>query len=93
MRDAIVQALVVVTLVAQPVFLFYFLLYNTYTLVLVGLSARQVRRRVASGERRKVKSVRRTFAEAQDAPKKTAALISAGAVYRVGRTRFRCECK
>jgi len=47
MRDAIIQALVVVTLVAQPVFLFYFLLYNTYTLGLVGLSARQVRRRVA----------------------------------------------
>ena len=32
---------------AQPFFLFYFLLYNTYTLSLIVLSARQVRRRVA----------------------------------------------
>jgi cellulose synthase/poly-beta-1,6-N-acetylglucosamine synthase-like glycosyltransferase len=47
MRDAAVQALIVVALVTQPVFLFYFLLYNTYTLSLVVLSARQVRRRVA----------------------------------------------
>jgi hypothetical protein len=34
-------------LVLQPVFLFYFLLYNGYMLVLIALSARQVRRRVA----------------------------------------------
>jgi len=48
MRAAAIQVLVIVALVAQPVFLFYFLLYNTYTLWLVVLSARQVRRRVAS---------------------------------------------
>lgn len=47
MKDAIIQALIIVAIVAQPVFLFYFLLYNTYTLSLVALSARQVRRRVA----------------------------------------------
>ena len=47
MRDVAIRTLVVVALVAQPVFLFYFLLYNTYTLSLVVLSARQVRRRVA----------------------------------------------
>jgi cellulose synthase/poly-beta-1,6-N-acetylglucosamine synthase-like glycosyltransferase len=46
-RDAIIEVLIVIALVAQPVFLFYFLLYNTYTLSLVVLSARQVRRRVA----------------------------------------------
>jgi hypothetical protein len=46
-RAVAIQLLVVVALVAQPVFLFYFLLYNTYTLSLVILSARQVRRRVA----------------------------------------------
>lgn len=34
-------------LVAQPVFLGYFLLYNGYLLLLILLSARQVRRRVA----------------------------------------------
>jgi cellulose synthase/poly-beta-1,6-N-acetylglucosamine synthase-like glycosyltransferase len=46
-RDAAIQVLIVMALVAQPVFLFYFLLYNTYTLSLVVLSARMVRRRVA----------------------------------------------
>jgi len=46
-KDTIIQVLVVLAVVAQPVFLFYFLLYNTYTLSLVILSARQVRRRVA----------------------------------------------
>src|SRR5439155_7894861 len=46
-KDTVIQVLIVVALVAQPVFLFYFLLYNTYTLSLVALSARQVRRRVA----------------------------------------------
>ncbi|HET7471237.1 MAG TPA: glycosyltransferase family 2 protein, partial [Gemmatimonadales bacterium] len=47
MKELAIQVLVVVAMVAQPVFLFYFLLYNTYTLSLVALSARQVRRRVA----------------------------------------------
>jgi cellulose synthase/poly-beta-1,6-N-acetylglucosamine synthase-like glycosyltransferase len=47
MTDRLVQALIVVALTAQPVFLGYFLLYNSYTLWLVLLSARQVRRRVA----------------------------------------------
>jgi hypothetical protein len=37
----------IVALVLQPFFLTYFLLYNTYTLSLIILSARQVRRRVA----------------------------------------------
>ena len=47
-KDTIIQVLIVVTIVAQPIFLFYFLLYNTYTLsLIVILSARQVRRRVA----------------------------------------------
>jgi cellulose synthase/poly-beta-1,6-N-acetylglucosamine synthase-like glycosyltransferase len=46
-KGTIIQVLIVVAIVAQPVFLFYFLLYNTYTLSLVILSARQVRRRVA----------------------------------------------
>jgi len=46
-RDVAIQVLVALALVAQLVFLFYFLLYNTYTLTLVALSARQVRRRVA----------------------------------------------
>jgi cellulose synthase/poly-beta-1,6-N-acetylglucosamine synthase-like glycosyltransferase len=39
---------VLFALVVQPVFLIYFLLYNTYTLWLLALSARQVRRRVAA---------------------------------------------
>ena len=34
-------------LVVQPLFWPYFVLYNTYTLWLIALSARQVRRRVA----------------------------------------------
>jgi cellulose synthase/poly-beta-1,6-N-acetylglucosamine synthase-like glycosyltransferase len=46
--DAVVRALIVFVLVVQPLFLLYFLLYNTYTLWLIALSARQVRRRVAS---------------------------------------------
>src|SRR5688572_7190207 len=33
--------------VVLPIFLIYFLLYNTYMLGLIALSARQVRRRVA----------------------------------------------
>jgi cellulose synthase/poly-beta-1,6-N-acetylglucosamine synthase-like glycosyltransferase len=45
--DTLTGTLVVFALVVQPVFLVYFLLYNTYTLSLIALSARQVRRRVA----------------------------------------------
>lgn len=37
----------VVAIVLQPFFLTYFIVYNTYTLSLIALSARQVRRRVA----------------------------------------------
>ncbi len=44
-RVAVIVGLV--GLVLQPFFLGYFLLYNTYTLSLIALSARQVRRRVA----------------------------------------------
>jgi cellulose synthase/poly-beta-1,6-N-acetylglucosamine synthase-like glycosyltransferase len=44
-RFAAVMALI--GLVFQPLFLGYFLLYNFYTLLLIALSARQVRRRVA----------------------------------------------
>ena len=47
MTGAVVQSLITIALVAQPLFLIYFLLYNSYTLVLIGLSASQVRRRVA----------------------------------------------
>lgn len=47
MTDAIVRFLIVVIVVVQPFFLLYFVLYNTYTLWLITLSARQVRRRVA----------------------------------------------
>ena len=39
--------LVTLVLLVQPLFLLYFVLYNSYTLWLIGLSARQVRRRVA----------------------------------------------
>jgi cellulose synthase/poly-beta-1,6-N-acetylglucosamine synthase-like glycosyltransferase len=38
---------IIAALAVQPFFLFYFVLYNSYTLWLIGLSARQVRRRVA----------------------------------------------
>lgn len=47
MTDSLTRALIVFALVIQPLFLIYFLLYNSYTLWLIGLSARQVRRRVA----------------------------------------------
>ena len=47
MTDAILSAAIVAALAVQPVFLLYFILYNSYTLCLIGLSARQVRRRVA----------------------------------------------
>jgi cellulose synthase/poly-beta-1,6-N-acetylglucosamine synthase-like glycosyltransferase len=45
--DTIVRWLILFVLLVQPLFLLYFVLYNTYTLWLIGLSARQVRRRVA----------------------------------------------
>jgi cellulose synthase/poly-beta-1,6-N-acetylglucosamine synthase-like glycosyltransferase len=47
MRDALIHFFSMVGLVVQPLFLCYFLTYNSYTLLLVLLSARQVRRRVA----------------------------------------------
>src|SRR5689334_5519802 len=47
MSDLAVRWLIVFAVVIQPLFLIYFLLYNTYTLWLIALSARQVRRRVA----------------------------------------------
>jgi cellulose synthase/poly-beta-1,6-N-acetylglucosamine synthase-like glycosyltransferase len=47
MRDTLIHFFSVVGLVVQPLFLCYFLTYNSYTLLLVLLSARQVRRRVA----------------------------------------------
>jgi cellulose synthase/poly-beta-1,6-N-acetylglucosamine synthase-like glycosyltransferase len=47
MTDGILGAAIVAALAIQPVFLLYFILYNSYTLCLIGLSARQVRRRVA----------------------------------------------
>ncbi len=46
--ETLTRALVVFALVVQPIFLLYFLLYNSYTLWLLALSARQVRRRVAA---------------------------------------------
>lgn len=47
MRETLIQGLVLLALVVQPIFLFYFVLYNSYTLALIAVSARQVRRRVA----------------------------------------------
>jgi cellulose synthase/poly-beta-1,6-N-acetylglucosamine synthase-like glycosyltransferase len=47
MNETAVRVLVGLMLVVQPLFLLYFVLYNTYTLWLIVLSARQVRRRVA----------------------------------------------
>jgi cellulose synthase/poly-beta-1,6-N-acetylglucosamine synthase-like glycosyltransferase len=46
-RDALAQFLVWLGLALQPLFLAYFVLYNSYTLWLILLSAGQVRRRVA----------------------------------------------
>jgi len=43
-----VEALTFIALLGQPLFLAYFVLYNTYTLSLIALSAGRVRRRVAS---------------------------------------------
>jgi cellulose synthase/poly-beta-1,6-N-acetylglucosamine synthase-like glycosyltransferase len=45
--DTIIRFLIIFAIVVQPLFLLYFLLYNTYTLWLIAVSARQVRRRVA----------------------------------------------
>jgi cellulose synthase/poly-beta-1,6-N-acetylglucosamine synthase-like glycosyltransferase len=45
--DELVRGLIGFTVVIQPLFLGYFVLYNSYTLWLIVLSARQVRRRVA----------------------------------------------
>jgi cellulose synthase/poly-beta-1,6-N-acetylglucosamine synthase-like glycosyltransferase len=47
MSELAVRWLVVFAVVIQPLFLIYFVLYNTYTLWLIALSAREVRRRVA----------------------------------------------
>lgn len=47
MTDSVLSALIVLTIVVQPFFLLYFVLYNSYTLWLIALSASQVRRRVA----------------------------------------------
>ena len=41
------HALIVFALLVQPVFLIYFLLYHSYTLSLIAVSVRRVRRRVA----------------------------------------------
>ena len=43
-----VEVLTFIALLGQPLFLAYFVLYNTYTLSLIALSAGRVRRRVAS---------------------------------------------
>lgn len=48
MIDTLGRYLVILALSVQPLFLLYFVLYNSYTLWLIALSARQVRRRVAS---------------------------------------------
>ena len=47
MRDVLVQWLIIIALALQPLFLIYFILYNGYQIVLIALSARVVRRRVA----------------------------------------------
>jgi cellulose synthase/poly-beta-1,6-N-acetylglucosamine synthase-like glycosyltransferase len=47
MTDSVLSALIVLVSVVQPLFLLYFVLYNSYTLWLIALSASQVRRRVA----------------------------------------------
>jgi cellulose synthase/poly-beta-1,6-N-acetylglucosamine synthase-like glycosyltransferase len=48
MIETLTRALVLFAVVVQPIFIVYFVLYNTYTLWLIALSARQVRRRVAA---------------------------------------------
>jgi cellulose synthase/poly-beta-1,6-N-acetylglucosamine synthase-like glycosyltransferase len=46
-REKLALVLGIIGVILQPMFLLYFLMYNTYTLSLIILSARQVRRRVA----------------------------------------------
>jgi cellulose synthase/poly-beta-1,6-N-acetylglucosamine synthase-like glycosyltransferase len=48
MMETLTRWSVLFALVVQPLILIYFLLYNTYTLSLILLSVRQVRRRVAA---------------------------------------------
>jgi cellulose synthase/poly-beta-1,6-N-acetylglucosamine synthase-like glycosyltransferase len=45
--ESLIAVLVAAVVVVQPLFLVYFIAYNSYTLWLLALSARQVRRRVA----------------------------------------------
>jgi cellulose synthase/poly-beta-1,6-N-acetylglucosamine synthase-like glycosyltransferase len=45
--DSVLSFLIVLVIGVQPLFLLYFVLYNSYTLWLIALSASQVRRRVA----------------------------------------------
>lgn len=47
MREVLIDVFLFLALFLQPFFLAYFLLYNTYQLLLIGMSARVVRRRVA----------------------------------------------
>jgi cellulose synthase/poly-beta-1,6-N-acetylglucosamine synthase-like glycosyltransferase len=47
MRDVVINVCLFLALFLQPFFLAYFLLYNSYQLLLIALSARVVRRRVA----------------------------------------------
>ena len=47
MRDTAIDVLIFTALFLQPVFLVYFLTYNTYQLALIVMAARTVRRRVA----------------------------------------------
>jgi cellulose synthase/poly-beta-1,6-N-acetylglucosamine synthase-like glycosyltransferase len=45
--QTLISGAIAVALAVQPLFLLYFVVYNSYTLWLIALSARQVRRRVA----------------------------------------------
>ncbi len=47
MRGTVIDVLIFTALFLQPVFLVYFLTYNTYQLALIVMAARTVRRRVA----------------------------------------------
>ncbi|MDF3052821.1 MAG: hypothetical protein K0S19_926, partial [Geminicoccaceae bacterium] len=47
MSETVARFLILVVVVLQPFFLLYFVVYNSYTLWLIALSAQQVRRRVA----------------------------------------------
>lgn len=47
MTDTVASLLIAAVLALQPFFVGYFILYNSHTLWLIALSARQVRRRVA----------------------------------------------